>query len=97
GQIIAVDLKIDCDAAENAESAVERLDTPKMLDDFVSRLRERLKREAQCLRWRGHELELLGDAALHLETLQKALDEWLTPEKIEAADVLDASRYSDRI
>lgn len=97
GQIIAVDLKIDCDAAENAESAVERLDTPRMLDDFVSRLRERLKREAQCLRWRGHELELLGDAALHLEAMQKALDEWLAPEMIEAADVLDASRYSDRI
>lgn len=97
GRITAVDLKIERDAAEGAEGAVEQLDTPKALDDFVVRLSERLKREAPCMRWRGHELELLGDAPLHLETMQRALDEWLAPEKIVAADVLDASRYSDRI
>lgn len=97
GRVAAVEIRIEREVAEGAAHDVEQLDTPRALDDLVSRLRERLHREAQCLRWRGHELELLGDAAMHLETLQTALDEWIAPEKIKAADVLDASRYSDRI
>lgn len=97
GRITAVDLKIERGQAEAGARSVERIETPSALNDFVSRLRERLRREAQCLQWRGHELELFGDAAQHLEMMQTALDEWIAPERIEAVDILDASRYSDRI
>lgn len=97
GQIVAVDLKIDCNDAENAESVTARLDTPTMLDDFILRLRESIQRKAPCLRWRGHELELMGDAALHLEAMQQALDEWIAPEKVEAGEVFNLDKYTDRI
>lgn len=97
GQIVAVDLKIDCNDAENADSVTARLDTPTMLDDFIRRLRESIQRKAPCLRWRGHELELMGDAALHLEAMQQALDEWIAPEKIAAEDVFNPGNYSERI
>lgn len=97
GAICSVDLLIEVATGEDVEIRREAIEQPAALQDFVDRLGERLKREAQCLRWRGHELELLGDAAAHLNTLRAALDEWLSPQKIAANEVLDLQRYSERI
>lgn len=97
GRIASVELSIEISAGDNVETTSEAFEDANALDEFVRRLDERLKREAQCLRWRGHELELLGDAPLHLQTLKATLDEWIAPQKIEASEVFDLDRYSDRI
>jgi SNF2 family DNA or RNA helicase len=42
-------------------------------------------------------LDLLGESAEHIDLLQKALDEWRLPRPFAAAEILDLSRYSERI
>lgn len=97
GRITAVGLSIEISAGNGVETASEAFDNPKSLEDFTRRLDVRLTREAQCMHWRGHELELLGDAPLHLQTLNAALDEWTALQKIEASEVFDLNLYSERI
>lgn len=52
-----------------------------------------------CFHWRGHDLELRGEAGAILATVKSWLEEnWAGPTPlIRAEDVFDLSRYSDRI
>lgn len=97
GHIADVALIIEIESKDTVETECEVFGNPKGLEDFVRRLEERLVRDAQCIHWHKRELELLGETPLHLQTLKKALNDWLAPEKIAASDVFDLERYSTRI
>ncbi len=97
GRIDEVALVIETIRQDGVDSGRIRFDGPNALSRFLSVARERLGRNAQCLRWQGCELELLGDAADHVRMLSEALDDWIAPNKLALADILDLQRYSERI
>lgn len=67
------------------------------LEQFIAKLEERVARNAQCVLWKGFELELLGDTGDHLGILKAALAARRQAGKISSAELFDLSRYSDRI
>jgi hypothetical protein len=97
GQLQDIGLVVETSLADEVTTTRKVFETPTSLEQFIKRAEERVRREAQCVRWDGDELELLGDTPNHLQTLRAALDQWLAPEKLSAEDVPDLSRYSDRI
>lgn len=92
-----VSLRIETVVGDEGSEEQHVFDTPRALEDFVTRLQERLARGASCLRWKGHELEILGDTADHLAMLKGALNDWLAPERVTVDTIFDASKYSERI
>lgn len=85
--------------AENAGSSVyERFQSPSDLRAFIARVESKLRTGSQLCEWRHHRLELTGDSANELELLNTAYIEWTKPKvEIRAVDVLDLTRYSQRI
>lgn len=72
--------------------------TVDRLEQFIGVLRTALRRNDPLLAWDGHDLEVDGNAALSLSTLEQALDELKAPQQLVAwEDVYDLSRYSDRV
>ena len=96
GRILGVEINIDPAMADELSTS-ESIAEPEQLSDFVTRLGERLSRASAVMRWRGHTLELLGDANGHHQLLTQTLDEWVAPDRIESADIFDTQRYSERI
>lgn len=64
---------------------------------FCDRMEGALEAGAQCVSWRGQELELIGDAPEHLQQMRTWLRQWIQPALWTADEVLDLSNYSSRI
>lgn len=64
---------------------------------FLGKLGRCIDDGSQCINWRQHELEIVGDTPDHLTELQTWLREWSSPTLWTAAEVLDLSHYSARI
>lgn len=67
------------------------------LSKFLGRLDARIAAGSQCCHWEGFDLEILGDTPAQAETLRAALSEMERPQGFRASDVLDLSRYSERV
>ncbi len=74
-----------------------KFEGPDSIEKFIKKLESRMAVGAQCCHWEGFDLEILGDASDQVDTLKAALDEMRRPSKINAADIFDLSKYSDRI
>jgi hypothetical protein len=72
-------------------------DSPEMLGKFITKLSERIAREAQCCIWEGYELEILGETPEHLSQLRQIHAEWIAPTITSLTDIYDLSQYSERI
>ena len=67
------------------------------LGRFVEKLDSRIAAGAQCCHWEGFDLEILGDTPSQAEALRKALSDMERPQAVSASEVLDLSRYSERV
>lgn len=67
------------------------------LKRFVGKLGRCIDDGSQCVSWQQHELEIVGDSSDHLAELDTWLRQWSGPSLWTAAEVLDLSRYSERI
>lgn len=68
------------------------------LEKFIRTLKSALARDFQLLAWNGFDLELQGDAAEHLASLELALEERRRPQLvITNALVYDLTQYGQRI
>lgn len=67
------------------------------LEKFVSKLKRKIDRGAQCCFWEGYDLEILGDTPDQLALLEDALRDLLKSSEFSAAEFFDLSRYSDRV
>ncbi len=68
------------------------------LEAFITSVQLNLDRGLQLCRWRGYELELLGDTRSELEMLSKALHEREKPRVLVGyLDVYDLTHYSSRV
>jgi len=70
---------------------------PDELEKFITKLKERIEREAQCCPWHGYELEILGDTPDQLATLSDALQKWRGKKEYNHSEIFDLSFYSERI
>ncbi len=64
---------------------------------FLERLESRISAGSQCCHWEGFDLEILGDTPWQAEALRKALSDMERPQGISASELLDLSRYSERV
>ncbi len=97
GEVLQVALLI-----EEQSDAASKADTlwfvdPDDLSRFTAKLSRCIDDGSQCIHWQHHELEIVGDTSDHLVTLETWLREWSGPNLWTASEVLDLSRYSDRI
>lgn len=67
------------------------------LSKFLDRLDARVAAGSQCCHWEGFDLEILGDTQGQAESLRIALADLERPQGVRASEVLDLSRYSDRV
>ncbi|MBY4949523.1 DEAD/DEAH box helicase [Cupriavidus respiraculi] len=100
GQILGVALLIEAmsDAAtDDADVATSWFDSPADLERFTGKLGRCLADGSQSVAWQGRDLEILGETATDLQTLESWLHAWRQPALWTAAEVLDLSNYSERI
>ena len=101
GEIVEVGViieRIERMEERSGNSAYERFLTPADLQKFIARVESKLETGSQLCEWRRHRLELSDDTAVELELLKSAYIEWSRPKvMIKAVDVLDLSRYSQRV
>lgn len=74
-----------------------RFEGPADIERFLSKLESRIKAEAQCCHWEGFDLEILGDTADQAHILREALIEMREPQRFDASEIFDLSKYSERI
>lgn len=67
------------------------------LSKFLGRLESRIAAGSQCCHWEGYDLEILGDTPGQAEMLRAALADIERPKGLSASEVLDLSRYSERV
>lgn len=91
-----------------AEESIPFSDSAE-LGRFIEKLRGRLSAGFESVQWKGHDLELLGDAVDQLSLVEHVWDEWKEQEAsadagasdallvISYADVYDLSNYSQRV
>ena len=97
-KVTQVGVVIELLTEESGDTAYERFTSPTDLRAFIAKVQSKLDTGAQLCEWRRHRLELTGDTGSELELLKTALLEWLKPKvTIKAHDVLDLTRYSERI
>jgi hypothetical protein len=97
GQIERIALLVETLGAHGVPSEPLWLSEPDQLSTFVDRLAGALTQGAQCFRWQHHELEVVGESGDHLALLQSWLREWSQPSLWTADEVLDLTRYAERI
>ena len=97
GVLIGIGLRIEEVRIGSIREDFLTFENPDELQRFLSKISLRLERQAECCSWNGFDLDLLGEAAEHVSFLQKALDEWRQPKPFIAAEILDLSKYSERI
>ena len=96
GEIVRVGLQVEA-VGSVEQSSVYWFADSKELDAFVSKLGRCLEDGSQCVQWRMHELELLGDTSDHLQLLQSWSRAWSHPALWTASEVFDLGNYSERI
>lgn len=67
------------------------------LSRFLGKLEYRITAGSQCCHWKGYDLEILGDTPGQAATLRAALVDIEKPTGLSASEVLDLSRYSERV
>lgn len=67
------------------------------LSNFLSKLDARIAAGAQCCHWEGYDLEILGDTPDQAELLRSALADMTEPKGFKLSEILDLSRYSERV
>lgn len=67
------------------------------LSKFLDKLDARIAAGAQCCHWEGYDLEILGDTPDQAELLRSALADMTEPRGFKASEILDLSRYSERV
>lgn len=83
---------------QRRESVLELFDLAEDLKAFISRVETKLQMGFELCEWRGHHLQFTGDTSEQIEVLRAAYIEWTKPRVvIRAVDVLDLSRYSQRV
>lgn len=99
GRIKTVRLHIFPDSEDEAPPPHQDLTDKQVVKQFRDLLAKALKAEEPCVSWRGHDLDLRGDAREQLTTLTLWLDEnWTTTQpSLSFEDVYDLARYGDRI
>ena len=98
GEIVEVGIIIERMGEQSGNSVYESFLMPADLQKFIARVESKLETGSHLCEWRRHRLELSGDAAAELEILKSAYVEWTRPKvTIKAVDVLDLSRYSQRV
>ncbi|MDI4634715.1 DEAD/DEAH box helicase [Pelomonas sp. V22] len=97
GEVQRVALLVETLGSLGIPSEPTWIDSPADLAGFVDHLERCIQAGAQCVTWRGRELEIIGDSADHLALLQSWLREWSSPSLWTADEVLDLSHYSARI
>lgn len=97
GFLIGVGLRIEeiCDTAIREE--ILPFANPAELQQFIAKMSLRLERNAECCAWSGFDLDILGEAGEHVSLLRSALEEWRQPKPFSTAEILDLSRYSERV
>ncbi|SAK45967.1 helicase SNF2 [Caballeronia calidae] len=97
GRIERVALLVQPISAGGQSATVAWITSPDDLSAFTDRLSRALDDGSQCVTWREHELEIVGDTKEHLQMLSGWLREWKSPALWTASEVLDLSHYSERI
>lgn len=97
GEVVRVGLLIEALGQEAAEAETVWFTDPEDLRRFTGRLGRCLDDGSQCVTWLGRELEIVGDSAAHLTSLETWCREWDSPALWTAAEVLDLSHYSERV
>lgn len=97
GEVIRVGLMVEVVGQEAQAAEHVWFESPEDLRRFITRLDCCLEDGSQCVMWRQHELELVGNSADHLADLQIWYRAWSQPQLWTAAEVLDLSQYSDRV
>lgn len=97
GEISYVQLLVESLDAEQAPEEPIHLITPDELASFISKLRRGLEDGSQCIRIKGQELEIDGDAPETVLLLEQWLREWRNPVLWTASEVFDLSHYADRV
>ena len=90
-------LLVEESVAGEVRGELIRFEGPAQLSKFLGRLDARIAAGAQCCHWEGFDLEILGDTPGQAETLRVALEDMERPQGVNASDVLDLSRYSERV
>lgn len=67
------------------------------IERFLTKLDARMAADAQCCHWEGYDLEILGDTPDQAQVLREALRDIREPSTWKAAEILDLSRYSQRV
>lgn len=97
GEVTRVALLVEALSDASVEPVTTWIDTAEDLGRFTSKLGRCIDDGSQCITWRQHELEIVGDTPAHLAQLETWLREWNSPALWTAAEVLDLSNYSGRI
>jgi len=92
-----VSLLIDEGDVHQGSSQLLPFTDPGELEQFIAKLEERMRREAQCCPWHGYELEILGDTPDQVSTLRVALASWRGEEEYKSSEIFDLSSYSARV
>lgn len=97
-EVLQVGLLVEA-LGSGAQAAAEEIwfSHPDDLQRFIGRLGRCLEDGSQCVAWQRHELEILGGTDKYLADLEQWHREWANPQLWTAAEVLDLSRYSERV
>lgn len=67
------------------------------LSKFLEKLESRIATGSHCCHWEGYDLEILGDTQGQADALRAVLADMERPQGVSASEVLDLSRYSERV
>lgn len=90
-------LLVEESIAGEVSSELVKFEGQADLSRFLDRLESRIAAGAQCCHWEGYDLEILGDTPEQAKRLRAALVEMMRPQGVSASEVLDLSRYSERV
>ncbi|MBF0160072.1 MAG: restriction endonuclease [Magnetococcales bacterium] len=97
GYPFEVRLQIEEILADSARVEEYKFEGAAELERFLNKLDARMAAGTQCCNWDGFDLEILGDTSAQAEILRHALAEMRKPQGVGVAELLDLSRYSERI
>lgn len=90
-------LLVEESLAGEVRSEIIQFEGAGELSRFLNRLEDRITHNALCCHWKGFDLEILGDTPAQMELLKSVLSEMEMPKGVSATEILDLSRYSERI
>ena len=98
GKIESLGLSIESPRLNGDTAFSRELLNDVELEEFVGKAQRSIDKELKLIAWDGYDLEVNPDTQSHIQLLQEALKERLSPSlAIKYEDVHDLSQYSDRI